>query len=197
MPPEVTIRIWGFPVSSRAVSSFSSPTGSSTSSISSGSAASSAPSGRAASRGAETVPSPGTTSMLTTQSPSSLNLIPVTPRAFRPIARTSPLLKRHAMPFAEERMISSAGSTSAAPIRSSPSSMESARMPILRRWQNWLSGVFLMTPHLVAIAMQSSSFSSNIFFLIVSMVRICSFGSSLMRLMMAFPFPVRAPSGIS
>src|SRR5206468_2328572 len=79
----------------------------------------------------------------------SSRFMPRTPRAVRPIGRTSFSSKRTALPESENSITSCSPSVSAAPIRKSPSSRSTAIMPALRGLLKSLSGVFLTVPRLV------------------------------------------------
>ncbi len=86
---------------------------------------------------------PDSTSASTTWS-SRPRRIPITPRAVRPIGRTSFSLKRIDFPFEVAMKISSDPRDSSAASRWSPSSMVTAMMPPARGRENAASGVFLM-----------------------------------------------------
>ncbi len=90
------------------------------------------------------------TSSAITFCPSS-RFMPRTPRAVRPIGRTSFSSKRTALPESENSITSCSPSVSAAPIRKSPSSRSTAMMPALRGLLKSFSGVFLTVPRLVAM----------------------------------------------
>ena len=88
--------------------------------------------------------------MPTTQSP-SLSVRALTPRAVRPMARTSFSLKRIAMPFLVATSRSSLPLVRRTQHSSSPSSKSMAITPPLRVVWNAESGVRLMTPLRVTI----------------------------------------------
>ena len=90
------------------------------------------------------------TSMAMTRCPSS-RLMPRTPRAARPIGRTSFSSKRTALAASENSMTSCAPSVTAAPIKKSPSSKSTAMMPAFRGLEKSVSGVFLTVPSAVAM----------------------------------------------
>ena len=77
--------------------------------------------------------------------------MPRTPRALRPIGRTSSSSKRTALPPSENSITSCLPSVSAAPIRKSPASRSTAMMPALRGLLNSSSAVFFTVPSAVAM----------------------------------------------
>jgi len=130
--------------------------------------------------------------MAITAWPSS-SIMPRTPRALRPIGRTSPSSKRTALPASENSMTSQLPSVMATPIRKSPSSSAAAMMPALRGLEKSVSGVFFTVPR--AVAMKTKWLSSNS--LTGSTVVIFSLSSSGKRLTMGLPREMRVPSGTS
>ena len=79
--------------------------------------------------------------------------MPRTPRALRPMMRTTLSAKRITLPALENSMTSLAPSVIAAAIRVSPSSSLSAIRPLLRGRLNCTSGVFFTVPKAVAMKM--------------------------------------------
>ncbi|CRO82531.1 hypothetical protein PAERUG_E6_London_17_VIM_2_12_12_00602 [Pseudomonas aeruginosa] len=77
--------------------------------------------------------------------------MPRTPRALRPMMRTTLSAKRITLPALENSMTSLAPSVIAAAIRVSPSSSFSAIRPLLRGRLNCTSGVFFTVPKAVAM----------------------------------------------
>jgi hypothetical protein len=104
--------------------------------------------------------SPLATSIEITLWPGS-SIMPRTPRASRPIGRTSSSAKRTALPASENSITSYSPSVMATPIRWSPSSRSTAMMPALRGLAKADSGVFLTVPPIVA--MNTKCPSSNSF----------------------------------
>ena len=76
--------------------------------------------------------------------------MPRTPRAPRPIGRTSFSSKRTALPSSEKSITSWRPSVSATPMRWSPSSRSTAMIPEARGREKSESAVFLTTPCCVA-----------------------------------------------
>ncbi len=77
--------------------------------------------------------------------------MPRTPRAWRPIGRTSFSSNRTALPASENSITSWRPSVIAAPIRKSPGSRSTAIRPALRGLANSGSGVFFTVPLVVAM----------------------------------------------
>ncbi|MNN73969.1 hypothetical protein D3C81_1901280 [compost metagenome] len=81
------------------------------------------------------------------------SFMPRTPRALRPISRTTLSAKRITLPASENIMTSLAPSVMAAAIRVSPSFSFRAIRPLERGRANCTSGVFFTVPEAVAMKM--------------------------------------------
>ena len=104
-------------------------------------------------------PSVGISIPMTRSSPAIL--IPRTPRAVRPMSRTSPSLKRIDLPFRVPRKMSWFPRVSWTSISSSPSSMEIAMIPPARGLEKAESSVFLIVPFLVTMTTDFSPVNSR------------------------------------
>jgi len=80
-----------------------------------------------------------------------MSCMPRTPRAVRPMGRTSASRKRMAFPASLKSMTSRVPSVMAASTSSSPSRSSQAMMPLDRGREKSASGVFLTVPRAVAM----------------------------------------------
>ena len=126
-----------------------------------------------------------------TLSPSS-RVIPFTPAAVRPMVRTSPSLKRIALPELANNMTSESPVVKATSIRSLPSRKSIAIIPLARGRENCWSDVFLTVPFDVAIKTVRSSLYSRI----GRIARICSPAPKGNKFTIGRPLEVRLPIGI-
>ena len=129
---------------------------------------------------------------MSTTSSSRSRFMPLTPRAPRPMARTSCLLKRTAIPLRDPRTISLSPVVSWTPIRVSVGSRVMAMMPLGRGRLKAPTGVLFTVPLAVA---KKTNFSSNC--LTGSTAQRVSLACIFSRLAMERPRAVRAWAGRS
>jgi len=125
--------------------------------------------------------------------PPLARFMPRTPRAPRPIGRTSFSSKRTALPSLEKSITSCLPSVSATPTRQSPSSRSTAMIPDGRGRENSASEVFFTTPSCVAKNTYCSSWNS----FTGRMALMRSPSSIFSRFTIGLPRLVRLPCGTS
>ena len=138
---------------------------------------------------------PGRTTVIATTSSPARSAMPRTPRAVRPMERTSDCGKRMAIPARVPMKISPCPSVSSAPTTASSGSTPMAMMPPDRTCRKALRSTRLTTPRRVPMATKCRPGSVGNS-LRVSSAAIFSSGSSATRLAMALPRPAGPTSGI-